>query len=499
MARRLDLVIVGMGSGGMVAAELATTLGLRVAIVERGRVGGDCLWTGCVPSKALLASAKAAHTMRTAHRYGLPDVDPEIDTVEVWKQMRAVRQQIATTDDDPARFEAMGAAVVRGHATLVGPHTVRVEHSAGGRIDLDARFILLCTGSRPTEPEIPGLREVGALTSETVFELDRAPSSICVIGGGPIAVEMAQAFCRLGIRTTVLQKGDAVLAREEPELVDVLTEGLRGEGVDVRTGVDIDRVDLVDGLKVVNGRAAPAPSEARAATAGPGRRATMWRAEELFVAVGRRPSIEGLGLEDVGIETGPKGVVVDDRGRTTLPWVYAAGDLAGRHLFTHSAGYEAVRAVRDLAFPGRGEVRDLIPWCTFTDPELAHVGLTIAEARERHGERVEVWRMALDHSDRARAERATDGRIIIVTANNKVVGAHILGPGAGELIHEPALAISQGLRLSDLAFVHVYPTLSSSIGQLAADAAIQSARRLAWTRRLTWTKRLTWTVRRHRR
>ncbi len=466
MARH-DLVIVGMGSGGMVGAEFAATLGLRVAVVERGRVGGDCLWTGCVPSKALLASAKAAHTMRVADRYGLPSVVPEIDTSLVWKRIRAVQQEVATTDDDPERYRAMGVEIISGDARLTGPNTVRVTAPDGAR-DLDTRFVLLCTGSRPAVPPIDGLVEAGFVTSENLFELERGPSSVVMIGGGPIAIEMAQGFARLGIGVTVLQKRAGILPRDEPALVEILTRVLREDGVDLRLNVETQGVTLEDGRKVVHGTEGGTTSQ--------------WAAEELLVAVGRRANVEGLGLDEIGVEMGSKGVIaVDSRMRTNVPSVYAAGDVAGRFLFTHSAGYEAVRAVRDMFFPGKGTVTDFVPWCTFTDPELAHAGLTESEARARHGDGVEVWRLDLTHSDRARAEGATDGTIVIVTNDKKVVGAHILAPSAGEMIHELALAVEKGMKLAELAgLIHVYPTLSTSIGQLAAEAAFEGAKRLRW-------------------
>jgi pyruvate/2-oxoglutarate dehydrogenase complex dihydrolipoamide dehydrogenase (E3) component len=464
---RYDLVIVGMGSGGMVASEFAATLGLRVAVVERGRVGGDCLWTGCVPSKALLASAKAAHTMRVADRYGLPSVVPEIDTSLVWKRIRTVQQEVATTDDDPERYRAMGVEIVAGTARLTGPNTVRVTGGDGSSRDLETRFVLLCTGSRPAAPPIEGLREAGYLTSENVFELDRGPASVVMIGGGPIAIEMAQGFARLGIRVTVLQKGPGILPRDEPELVAILTRLLREDGVDLHLNVETRRVTVSDGRKAVHG--VEAGEESR------------WAAEELLVAVGRRANVEDLGLEELGVDMGPRGVVVDQRMRTSVPSIYAAGDLAGRFLFTHSAAYEGVRAIRDMFFPGKGTVTNFVPWCTFTDPELAHAGLTVAEARRRHGDGVDVWRLDLAHSDRARADGVSDGAMVVVTHDKKVVGAHILAPAAGEMIHELALAIDQGLKFSDVAgLIHVYPTLSTSIGQLAAEAAFEGAKRLRW-------------------
>ena len=465
MASRYDLVIIGMGSGGMVGAEFAATIGLRVAVIERGRVGGDCLWTGCVPSKALLASAKAAHTMRVAEKYGLPSVDPlDIDSSLVWKRIRSIQQDLAGTDDDPARFAAMGIEIISGQARIAGPNTVEL---VGQDRTLETRVILLCTGSRPLTPPIDGLRDAGFLTSENVFEIERAPKSIVMIGGGPIAVEMAQGFTRLGIRTTVLQKGPGILPRDEPDLVATLTGLLRDEGVDLRVNVATERVAVAEGRKIVFGAENGEPAR--------------WDAEELFVAAGRRPNIEGLGLDEVGVKVGRRGIEVDERMRTSVPSIYAAGDVAGRFLFTHSAAYEAVRAVRDAFYPGKGKVTDFVPWCTFTDPELAHAGLTVAEAEIKHGDDVEVYRMELAHSDRARADGASEGVIVVVTAKGKLVGAHILAPSAGEMIHELALAITEGMKLAELAsLIHVYPTLSTGIGQLAGEAAFEGAKRLRW-------------------
>lgn len=467
MGRRYDLVVVGMGSGGMVAAEFAASLGLRVAVVERARVGGDCLWTGCVPSKALLASAKVAHHLRTADRWGLPAADPEIDTAVVWKRIRAVQAEIAASDDDPERFRALGVELVTGTGRLTGPHAVEV----GGR-ELATRFVLVCTGSRPAIPPVPGLAEAGFLTSENVFELERAPARVVAIGGGPISIELAQGLCRLGVAVTVLQKGPGILPRDEPELVAILSRRLRDEGVDVCLDVDVERVAMGDGGKVVHGTRAGQP--------------TSWEADELLVGVGRRPNVDGLGLEGIGVELGPRGIEVDDRMRSTVPSVYAAGDVAGRFLFTHSAAHEALRAVRDMFFPGRGTVSDLVPWCTFTDPELAHAGLTEAEARRIHGGAVAVHRVDLSHSDRARAEGAAEGRVVAVCGpKGRLLGASILAASAGEMIHELALLIKDARPLTDLSsLIHVYPTLSTSIGQVAAEATIASALRFRWVTRL---------------
>ncbi len=462
MTDRYDLVIVGMGSCGMVASEFAAGLGLKVAVAERARVGGDCLWTGCVPSKALLASAKVAHHMRTADRFGLDPVEPAVDRRRVWKRVRSVQHEIAATDDDPARFQEMGIDIVRGHARLTGKHSVHV-----GDRELSTRYVLLCTGSRPAVPAIPGLADAGYVTSETLFELERPPASFVNIGGGPIAVEMAQGFARLGISITLLQRGNRILPRDEPALADQLADVLRLEGADIRFDVVTERVAVENGKKVVHGTEGGAPRR--------------WEADEILVAVGRVPNVDDLGLEELGIETGPKGIAIDDRGRTRVDTVYAAGDLAGRHLFTHSAAYEGVRAVRDMFFPGKGRVTASVPWCTFTDPELAHAGLTEAEARDRHGGDVDVWQHDLAHNDRARADGASRGAIVIITHKRTIVGAHVLAPAGGEMIHEFALAIEERVKLGDLAqFMHVYPTISTSVGQLAGDAAFKKAERLRW-------------------
>ncbi|MEA2141572.1 MAG: hypothetical protein QOI64_2 [Solirubrobacteraceae bacterium] len=454
---RYDLLIIGMGSAGMVAAEFASTLGVKVAVAERGRPGGDCLWTGCVPSKALLASAKAAHTIRHADAYGLEAVGPLGNTAGVWTRMKAIQAQIAATDDSPERFAAMGVDVLEGAARLTSPTTVRVgeQHTT--------RFVLLATGSRPALPAIDGLADAVPLTSESIFALDRAPRSVVMIGGGPICVELAQGLARLGVRVTLLQRGPRVLPREEPELAERLAAVLSADGVQIVTDVEADRVgvDTATGMKTVHA----------------GERS--FEAEEIFVGAGRTPNVEGLGLEEAGVKVGAQGVEVDASLRTSVASIYAAGDVAGRHHFTHAAGYEAARAVRNMFFPGRARGAYLVPWCTFTDPELAHAGLTEAQARAQHGDgAVQVSRQDLAHSDRARTESAQDGELRIVTANGRIVGAHVLAAGAGELIGELALAIERGLKLSDLAgVVHVYPTIALAIQQIAAQASYAKAQR----------------------
>jgi pyruvate/2-oxoglutarate dehydrogenase complex dihydrolipoamide dehydrogenase (E3) component len=459
MARdRYDLVIVGMGSAGMMAAEFAATLGARVAAIERHRVGGDCLWTGCVPSKALLAAAKVAHAMRRAGDFGIEAVEPRVDPAKVFARIHAVQAAIAATDDDPERFRRMGVEVIVGEqARVAGPHAVEV----GDRV-LETRFVLVATGSVPVGPPIPGLAETGHLTSETFWETERPPASVVSLGGGPISMELGQGLTRLGIGVCVLERADRVLAKEEPELADRLVARLRAEGVDVRTGAEVTRVSAQGARKVVE--------------TADGQRV---EADEVVVGVGRVPQVGELGLEALGVEVGPEGVVVDASLRTSVSSIFAAGDVAGRYQFTHSAGFEGVRAVRNMLFPGTDAKEYAVPWVTFTDPELAHAGLTSAQAVERFGpDDVEVHRRDLARSDRARAEGAEDGLIAIVTHRDRIVGAHVLAPAGGEVIHELALAMAQGLGLAEVgSLIHAYPTIATDVGMLGAEAAFAGARR----------------------
>lgn len=462
MAQQYDLVIIGLGSGGTLAAEFAAgELGLRVAAVERSRIGGDCLWTGCVPSKALIASARVAHTVRHAAEFGVGAPAPEVDLAAVWQRIKRIQADIATTDDNADRFEALGVDLITGSARITGYRQVTVD-TDDGTVELNTRYTLVCTGSRPAVPSIPGLDAVDYHTSETLFEVDEPPRSLIMIGGGPIATEMAQAMVRLGVPTTVLEMAHRLVPRDEPELADRLGRILRDEGVDLHLAVSATAVRRGgDGVVVET-------TDGEFTAAG------------LVVATGRHANVDTLGLEKFAIPFGPAGAEVDGRNRTLVPSIYVIGDAVERRAnFTHVAAHDAVLAVRDMFFPGTGTPTQLVPWCTFTDPELAHVGLTAAEARERHGDgAVTVHRHELAHNDRARADGTTDGMIVIVTDNDKIVGAHALAPAAGELIHELALAIQFGAKLNELSdLVHIYPTLASGIGRIAAERSFATAKK----------------------
>lgn len=468
---RHDLVIVGMGSAGLAAAEFAASLELRVAAVERGRIGGAAVWSGSAPSKALVAAGRLAHTVRRAGRFGVGGDDPVIDLERVWRRIADVCRELADGDDEPDRFANTGIELVRGHGRLTGPNEVTVRTGDGERI-LQARFVLLCTGSRPVLPDVDGLDTVPTLTSDSLF-LAPPPQRLVVLGGGPMGVETAQALRRLGLDVTLVERQSTLLPREEPSLVAQLTEVLTSEGIGVLLGTEaVAARQVAGGVVELDVRSRPAR--------GP-QRDLVLRADAIVVACGRAPQLDGLGLDELGIEVGPRGAIVDDRARTTFRSVYAVGDLIDGTRHAHAAEHAAVRAVRDMFLPGRAPVADLVPWCTFSDPELAHVGLTTAEAETAHGDDADVWRIDLARNDRARIEGTAVGGIVVVTAKDRIVGGHVLAPGAGELIHELALAVRHELRLADLAdLVHVHPTMATSIGMLAAESASEKAQRYRW-------------------
>ena len=464
-----DLVIVGMGSAGRTAAEFAARLDLSVAVVERARVGGARLWTGCVPSKALLASAKAAHTMRTADRWGLEPLEPKIDLTRVWRRVRGVQAQMAATDDNPQTFRDLGVELVQGEARVSGLDEVTVRTDDGHDRDLRTRFVLVCTGSRPRIPPIEGLDPERCLTTDSLFEVQEPPGTVAVVGGGPVGVEMAQALQRLGVQVILFQRAASLLPREEPSLVERLTQVLQREGVVVHCTADVHRIDHQPTRTVIT------------ATVGHDGKKVSVPVQGVLLAVGRTPRYDDLGLAELGVQTSDRGIEVDAAGRTSARTIYAVGDVTGRRPLTNTAAHEAVVAVRDMFFPGRGSTDAIVPWCTFTDPELAHVGLTVEAAEAAYGTDTDVWRFDLDHNDRARTDAVTDGGMVVITGKGRVVGAHVLAPGAGDIIHELALAVNHQSKLEDLAdLVRVYPTLSSAVGQLATEATYERAHRLRW-------------------
>lgn len=440
-----DLCIIGAGSAGLATAAGAVQMGASVVLIESGKMGGDCLNYGCVPSKALLAAGKAAHAMGAGAPFGVKPVKPEIDFAAAKDHVSDVIAAIAPVDS-VERFEGLGCTVIQAPATFTGSKEVE----AGGRAVRARRFVL-ATGSSPLVPPIPGLEDVPHFTNETIFDLRERPGHLLIIGGGPIGMEMAQAHRRLGSDVTVLESAKA-FGKDDPECAAIALAALREEGIDIREGAKVAAARK-DGDTIV------------IETEG----GESVRGDALLVAVGRRANTDGIGLEAAGIETTERGVKVDKSLRTTNRKVYAIGDVTGGLQFTHVAGYQAGLVVRSALFRLPVTTRtDHIPWCTYTDPELAHVGLTEAAARAAHGDKVEIFRSEYEENDRAQAERATSGLTKVVFVKGRPVGATIVGRGAGDLISVWALALSKGLKAGDLAgFVAPYPTY----GELAKRAA----------------------------
>ncbi|TYO90833.1 dihydrolipoyl dehydrogenase family protein [Oceanicella actignis] len=443
---RPDLCVIGAGAAGLSVAAGAAQMGASVVLVEGAEMGGDCLNHGCVPSKALLAAARRAHAHAGAARFGLRMDPPRVDHAAVLAHVREVIAAIAPHDSQE-RFEGLGVTVIRDWARFVSPRAVE----AGGR-RIEARRFVIATGSSPAVPPIPGLDETPFETNETIFALDRAPERLIVIGAGPIGLEMAQAHRRLGAEVTVLEAGRA-LARDDPEAAAVVLAALRAEGVVIEEGVAAARVRR-EGAGV-----AVETSDGRAIGG-----------THLLVAAGRAPNVGRLNLAAAGVAHDARGVKVDRGLRTSNRRVYALGDVNGGPQFTHEAGRQAGLALRSALFrlPVRAD-RAAIPWVTYTEPELAQIGPTEAEARAAHGARLSVLRADFAANDRARAERAAEGFVKVMAVRGRPIGVTIVGPHAGELIGLWALAISARLKLSAVAGLTLpYPTLNDASRQAAA-------------------------------
>jgi len=444
-----DLCVIGAGSGGLTVAAGARAFGTSVVLIEKGEMGGDCLNYGCVPSKALIAAARHAHEIRHAARFGIRAREPEIDFAAVHKHIRGVIDAIAPNDSEQ-RFRDLGAKVIRSPARFFGPDMIE----AGG-YTIKARRFVVASGSSPRIPPIPGADTVDVLTNESIFDLKQLPTHLAIIGGGPVGIELAQAYRRLGSRVTVLEVGRA-LYREDPELAERALKVLRSEGVDLREKTSVTRLEKTD-----KGVALHLESGGKPATLD---------ATHVLAATGRVPNISELGLNAGGIAYTADGITVDEGLRSvTNSRVYAVGDVAGGPQFTHVAGYHGSLVLRPILFRIGAKVRsEIIPRVTYTDPEIAAVGLSEGEAKGK-GITHSVLRWEMAENDRAQTERSTDGMIkVIAGGGGKILGAGIVGRDAGELIHIWGLAIAKGLSVRDMTeYVAPYPT-RGEIGKRAA-------------------------------
>ncbi|MDA0785334.1 MAG: FAD-dependent oxidoreductase [Proteobacteria bacterium] len=440
--RQVDLCVIGAGSGGLSVAAGAVQMGASVALFERGKMGGDCLNYGCVPSKALLAAGHAAAHYGHTSQFGVNGKAAEIDFAAVNDHVHGVIAGIAP-HDSVERFTDLGVDVFQEGAKFVGPREVVGENGTRVR----ARRFIVATGSSPAVPPIPGLDQVSYLTNETVFQLRERPSHLIVVGGGPIGLEMAQAHRQLGSKVTVLEAFQ-VMGPDDRDLVAVVRARLVAEGIDIREDTKVVEVKTSDGGVAV----VCEHDDRRFEVVG----------SHILVAVGRSPNLSSLDLEAAGVKFDRRGIEVDARLRTTNKRVFAVGDVAGRYQFTHIAGYHAGIVIRNVLFRMPAKVNyDAVPWVTYTDPELANVGLTEAAAREIHGDDVRIVTASFEENDRARTERRTDGMVkAVVGRKGRILGAGIVGYHAGELIQPWILAISQKMKIGAMAqIIAPYPTL----------------------------------------
>jgi len=447
-----DIVVIGAGSAGLVACKLASGLGKKTALIEKRKIGGDCTWFGCIPSKTLIKSANIAHQTTRLREFGLvPTNHVELNAKKVMSHVRAVVEADAASH--PAEsYEAEGINVFFGHARFGDNHRIEVADKL-----ISSKNFVICTGSSPAAPAVEGLDSIPFLTNETIFDLKILPESMIIMGAGPIGIEMASALNRLGVKITVLLRSGQILKKEDKELTDRLLQILQAERVTILINTQTKKLSQ-DQNKII-------------ATVEDKQGQRQIEAESLLVAVGRKPNINDLDLEKAGVEFDKSGIKVDSHLKTTANNIYAAGDVVPPYLFTHIAEYEAVIATTNacLPIPVKKTNYENVLWCTYTDPELAHAGLTEDQAKEKCGDKITIYKWEHKDVDRAKTDLEEHGfSKFICDKKGKLLGIHILGHGAAELMHEAQLAKSIGLPFNKIASViHAYPSYSDAVRQPA--------------------------------
>ena len=453
-----DVAVIGGGAAGFTAAKTANGLGKKVAMVEKRKLGGECTWYGCVPSKALIKVGDIARDIKNLKDYGLKsDTDIKLNTESVMDHVRSIVQKVYK-GHLPESFERIGIKVIFGEPEFINNHQVKL-----GDGKISAKKFIIATGSSAFIPPIEGLKEVPYLTNETFFDLKVLPESMIVVGGGPIGIELSQAINRLGVKTTVVEMGERILIRDDRELAELLAERLESEGVRILTKTKAVKFSQENGRIVLT-------------VEDTNNQARNIEAEAVLIGVGRKANVDGLKLENAGIKYSPKGIVTDEKLRTTAPNIYACGDVVGPYQFSHMAEYQAVIATVNATLPikRRVDYRNVL-WCTYTDPELAHAGLTEEEARAKYDDGIKIYRYEYKNLDRAKTDLVETGLgKFICTKKGKLVGAHILGSKAGELIHEAQLLKSLNINFSKIqSAIHGYPTLSDLTRQAGKLAYIE--------------------------
>lgn len=442
-----DVVVIGGGAAGLTASGIAANFGAKTMMIERHRLGGDCTWTGCVPSKALLKAGKVAHHIRKAGDYGLIDSEPQINFKKVIEYVHEIRDEIYEDADAPENFEAMGIEVVEGMAYFTDRHSINIEQENGKTRVVTSRYYFICTGASAFVPPISGIEDIDYLTNESLFEIEELPEELVIVGAGPIGSEMAQAMNRLGAKVTVIDMADRIMVNDDAELAEMLKRKLQEEGVNYVLGAAV--------------RSVTSENDRIQVKVSVGEDEKVIEGTDLLMATGRRANVTGLNLDAAGVDYTGKGIAVNDKCRTNVSHIYACGDVTGGYQFTHMSEHTAKVAATNalLKFPMKVD-NTHVPWCTYTDPELGHVGATEKQLKEKD-EDYEVYRFPFSKVDRAVTESEGNGLIKVFAKkwNGKILGASVVGTNAGEMISEYAVAMKNGISLRNLAdTIHPYPT-----------------------------------------
>ena len=470
MTENYDLIVIGGGSAGLVAAGGSAILGAKVALIEKNALGGDCLYTGCVPSKTLIKSARFAHDANGAEKYGFQPLAPKFLGDSFAGITDRVQNVIGIIEhhDAPEVFEKMGVEVIFGSPTFLGPNEIEVTlKETGEKRLMKSRRFCISTGSAPFVPPIDGLKGAGVITNEEVFHLKELPKRLIVLGGGPIGLELGQAFSRFGSKVTVVEMGDRILGNEDDEVSRLMQKLLADEGIEFlinHKAVKARKND--DGVKVL--------------TLETDGKSFEIEADEILVAAGRQPNLEGLGLDKAGVKYDKKRIETNETLQTSQKHIFAAGDVTGHFQFTHMADYEAQIVIQNAFVPflfrKKTDFRT-VPWTTFTSPEVAHVGMTEIDARGKFGDGIRIYRVKFTENDRAQAESSTDGFAKVVTYKSRIIGTTLVGEHVGELIHEFVWAVKRRMKIADLnQIIRVYPTLAKITQAVATEATLESLR-----------------------
>lgn len=470
-----DTLVVGGGAAGLTTAGIAANFGAKTMMIEMERLGGDCTWTGCVPSKTLLKAASVMHNAKKAEKYGLSTGEVDLDPQKVMRHVDKVRRKVYEDADDPQIFEDMGIEIVDGKASFVDEHTLKITDSDGLQREVTGKYIFVCTGAKAFVPPIKGVDTVDYLTNESLFEIDDMPEKLVIVGGGPIGSEMSQAFVRLGTEVHVVDMAPGILTNDDPELTSILKENLEEEGVQYHLNAGVKEISK--------------SSEGVAVTIDRDGNESVLKANRVLLATGRRANIESLELEAAGVEYGKGGITVDDKCRTNKRHIYAIGDVTGRYQFTHMSEHMAKVATSNalIKMPMKIDKKH-VPWVTYTEPELGHVGATGKELSDS-GESFEVYKFPFSKIDRAITDGQTTGMIKVYAKkwSGKILGASVLGAHAGEMISQYALAMRNGVSLRDFSdTIHPYPSYGLGARRAADQWYIrnQSETMVKWIKRI---------------